>query len=71
MATADTRVRVGGGGTVPLAGKHLLSKAREWHIQIIHPTLYVVHGSAKPVLHGTNSTEPNLFHHGETTYRVG
>ena len=28
-------------------------------------------GSAKPVLHGTNNTEPNLFHHGETTYRVG
>ena len=28
-------------------------------------------GSAKPVLHGTNSTEPNLFHHEETTYRVG
>ena len=28
-------------------------------------------GSAKPVLHGTNSTEPNLFHHGETTFRVG
>ena len=26
--------------------------------------------SAKPVLHGPNSTEPNLFHHGETTYRV-
>ena len=24
-----------------------------------------------PVLHGTNSTEPNLFHHGETTCRVG
>ena len=23
------------------------------------------------VLHGTNSTELNLFHHGETTYRVG
>ena len=28
-------------------------------------------GSAKPVLRGTNSTQPNLFHHGETTYRVG
>ena len=28
-------------------------------------------GSAKPVLHGTNSTEPNLFQHGEATYRVG
>ena len=28
-------------------------------------------GSAKPVLLGTNSTEPNLFHHEETTYRVG
>ena len=27
--------------------------------------------SAKPVLHGTISTEPNLFHHGETTYRDG
>ena len=26
---------------------------------------------AKPVLHGPNSTESNLFHHGETTYRVG
>ena len=35
------------------------------------PTLYVVHGRAKPVLHGPDSTETNLFHHGETTYRVG
>ena len=26
--------------------------------------------SAKRVLHGPNSTESNLFHHGETTYRV-
>ena len=26
--------------------------------------------SAKPVLHGTNSTEPNLFDDGETTYKV-
>ena len=37
----------------------------------IHPTLYVVHKRAKPVLQGPNSTDPNLFHHGETTYRVG
>ena len=36
-----------------------------------HPTLYVVHERAKPVLHGQNSTKPNLFHHEETTYRVG
>ena len=35
------------------------------------PTMYVVHGRANPVLHGPNSTEPNLFHHEETTYRVG
>ena len=28
-------------------------------------------GSAKPVLLRPNSTESNLFHHGETTYRVG
>ena len=34
-------------------------------------TLYLVQGRAKPVLHGTNSTESNLFHHGETAYRVG
>ena len=27
-----------------------------------------VHGRAKS---GPNSTEPNLFHHGKTTYRVG
>ena len=26
---------------------------------------------AKPVIHGPNSTEPNLFHHGETTNWVG
>ena len=32
---------------------------------------YVVHGRAKPVLRGPNSTEPNLFHDGGTTYRVG
>ena len=37
----------------------------------IGPTQYLVQGRAKPVLHGPNSTEPNLFHHGETTYRVG
>ena len=36
-----------------------------------HPTLYVVLGRAKPVLRGPNSTEPNLFLGGETTYRVG
>ena len=35
------------------------------------PALKVVHGRAKPVLRGPNSTEPNLFHHGETTHRVG
>ena len=36
-----------------------------------HPTLDVVHGRAKPVLRGLNGTEPNLFHHEGTTYRVG
>ena len=36
-----------------------------------YPTLYVVHGRAKPVLCWPNSREPNLFHNGETTYRVG
>ena len=36
-----------------------------------HPTLYVVRGRSKPVIHGKNSTEPKLFHHGETTYTVG
>ena len=36
-----------------------------------HPTLYVVHGRAKTVLRGPNSTEPNLLHHGETTFMVG
>ena len=35
------------------------------------PTLDVVHERAKPVLCGPNSTEPNLYHHGETTYSVG
>ena len=35
-----------------------------------HPTLYVVHGRAKAVLSGPNSTEPNLFHYRETTYRL-
>ena len=34
------------------------------------PTLYVVHGRAKPVLCGPNSTEPNPFYHGETTYSI-
>ena len=33
--------------------------------------MYVVCGRAKPVLCGPNSKEPNLFHHGETIYRVG
>ena len=36
-----------------------------------HPTLYVVHGRAEPVIFGPNSTEANLCHHGETAYRVG
>ena len=34
------------------------------------PTLYVVHGRAKPVVHGPHSTEPNLFQHGENTFRA-
>ena len=38
---------------------------------IFRQASYPVHGRAKPVLHRPNSTEPNLFHHGETTYRVG
>ena len=33
--------------------------------------LYRVQGTAKPVLLRPNSTEPNLFHDGEPTYRVG
>ena len=36
-----------------------------------HPTLCVVHGRDKPVLRGPNSTQLNLFHQGETIYRVG
>ena len=32
---------------------------------------YLVQGRAKPVLCGPNSTESNLFHHWETTNRVG
>ena len=35
------------------------------------PTLYLVQGRDKPVLHRQNSTESNQFHHGETTYRIG
>ena len=31
----------------------------------------MVHRRGKPVLHGPNSTESNLFHHVETTYKVG
>ena len=31
----------------------------------------MVYGRATPVLCGPNSTESNLFHHKETTYRVG
>ena len=31
----------------------------------------MVHGTAKTVLCGPNITEPILFHHGQTTYRVG
>ena len=30
----------------------------------------LVQGRAKPVFHGPNSTESNLVHHGETTYRL-
>ena len=36
-----------------------------------HPTLNVILGRAKPVLHGPNSTHSKLFHHGETTFRAG
>ena len=35
-----------------------------------HPALCVVQGRAKPDPCGPNSTEPNMFHHGETTYGV-
>ena len=38
---------------------------------IFRQASYPVHGRAKPVLHRPNSTEPNLFHHRETTYRAG
>ena len=34
-------------------------------------TLYVVHGRGKQDLRGPNSTQPNLFHHGQTTYCTG
>ena len=30
-----------------------------------------ISGRSKPVPRGPNSTKPNLFHHGETTYRIG
>ena len=33
-------------------------------------TLYLVQGRANPVLYWPNSTESNLFHHGESTYMV-
>ena len=35
------------------------------------PTLFLVQGRAKPVLHGSNSTKSYLLHHGETTHKVG
>ena len=34
------------------------------------PVLRGVTYGAKPILRGPNSTEPNMFHHGETPYRV-
>ena len=34
-------------------------------------TLYLIQGGAKPVPHGPNSTESNLFNDGESAYRVG
>ena len=34
------------------------------------PTLNVVLGTAKPVFQGLDSTEPNLFHLEETTYKA-
>ena len=48
-----------------LALRHESRIIRQWS------NLYLVQGRAKPVLHVLNSTESNLFHHGETTYRVG
>ena len=52
--------------------RHHFYKACPQHSSVLSPqTLYVVHGRARPVLRGPNSTEPNLFHHGETSYRVG
>ena len=57
------------GETAWVQTSFLLSMAVEYSDS--HPTMYAVHGRAEPVLCGQNSTEPNLFHHGETTYRVG
>ena len=50
-----------GGIVVAIVGS--LADRQEDILFLKHPTLYVVHGRAKPVLHGPNSTEPNLFHH--------
>ena len=58
------------GGKWQRRSRRPFSKACQQHSES-HPTLYVVHRSAKPVLHGPNNTETKLFHHGKNTFMVG
>ena len=57
----------------PMDGPHQASSLQSMRVAFSDHSTNPVCGfrRARPVLHGTNSTEPNLFHHGETTYRVG
>ena len=56
---------------VMVADVHAL-KHESWILwQWSNPALYLIQERALPVLHGPNSTESNLFHHGETRYRFG
>ena len=58
------------GDWISVRTKVLALKHKSW-ILGQWSTLYLVQVGAKPVLHGPNSTESNLFRYGETAYRVG
>ena len=57
----------------PMDGPHQASSLQSMRVAFSDHSTNPVCGfrRARPVLHGTNSTESNLIHHGETTYRVG
>ena len=55
-----------------ILSRHPFSKACLQHSQtVIKPCMWFMEEASQVPGRGPNSTESNLFHHGETTYRVG